>query len=425
MLPIPRAPGDTPGPPEPASAGVGAAVDGVAGPAEAPDLGLDGVAGPRADGVGVAGSPESDRGELPDATVAAVVDDELAGLLGAAAGYVAAAKAANTRTAYASDWARFAGWCADRELAAMPAAPATLGAYLTAAATDPAPGYTPATLARWTAAVNFAHRRAGHPAPGAHPHVGELLAGIRREHGRPPARRDALVTADLRAILAALPAGWPAVVAARRDAAILVVGFAGAFRRGELAALDVADVRAHRTDGLHVTVRAAKNDPGREGQVKAVPYGSDPATCGPCAWARWRAVVRLAAAGGRVAVMRAVLADDPAAHVCRSPAAAEADGDGAEPAFRALDKGGRVLPGRLSGPAVTKLVKRRAAAAGYDPARLGGHSLRAGFVTAAVLAGADAHAIMRQTGHRTPAMIEVYTRHHAPLEANAVTRLGL
>ena len=127
-------PGDTPGPPEPASAGVGAAVDGVAGPAEAPDLGLDGVAGPRADGVGVAGSPESDRGELPDATVAAVVDDELAGLLGAAAGYVAAAKAANTRTAYASDWARFAGWCADRELAALPAAPATLGAYLTAAA---------------------------------------------------------------------------------------------------------------------------------------------------------------------------------------------------------------------------------------------------------------------------------------------------
>ena len=74
---------------------------------------------------------------------------------------------------------------------------------------------------------------------------------------------------------------------------------------------------------------------------------------------------------------------------------------------------------------MTAIVQRRAAAAGYDPARLGGHSLRAGFVTAAVTAGADAPAIMRQTGHRTPAMIEVYTRHHAPLEANAVTRLGL
>ena len=413
MTPRTGTPGDTPGPPKPAPAGSGA-----------PAAVLDGVWEPATDGSGV--SPDGGRGEPAGALPAEVVEDELAGLLGQAAGLVDAAKAANTRTAYASDWARFAGWCADRELAALPATPATLGAYLTAAATDPAaPGYTPATLARWVAAVNFAHRRAGHPAPGAHPHVGELLAGIRRSRGRPPARRDALVTADLRVILAALPtSGWPAVVAGRRDAAILVLGFAGAFRRGELAGLDVADVRVHRGDGLHVTVRAAKNDPGRAGQVKAVPYGVEVATCGPCAWARWRAVVTAAEKGGRIAVMRTVLADDRVTHLCRSPAA-EAAGDGVEPAFRALHKTGRIRPGRLSGPAVTKIVQRRAAAAGYDPTRLGGHSLRAGFVTAAVTAGADAHAIMRQTGHRTPAMIEVYTRHHAPLEANAVTRLGL
>jgi integrase len=339
---------------------------------------------------------------------------ELAGLLAAAAGLVGAARAANTRTAYASDWARFAGWCAQRDLPALPATPATLGAYLTAAVTEVAgPAYVPATLARWVAAVNFTHRQAGHPAPGAHPHVGELLAGIRREHGRPPARRDALVTADLRAILAGMPGtGWPGVVAGRRDAALLVLGFAGAFRRAELAGLDTSDVRAHPSDGLHVMVRAAKNDPGRAGQVKAVPYGTEVATCGPCAWARWRGVVAAADAGGRAAVLRTVRADDPASHVCRSPAVdADSDGDGdgdpAEPAFRKLDKTGRILPGRLSGPAVTAIVQRRAAAGGYDPARLGGHSLRAGFVTAAVLAGADAHAIMRQTGHRTPAMIEV------------------
>src|SRR5674536_365832 len=265
------------------------------------------------------------------------------------------------------------------------------------------------------------------PAPGAHPHVGELLAGIRRSRGRPPARRDALVTADLRAILAGLPrTGWPGAVAGPRDAALLVLGFAGAFRRAELAGLDVGYVRAHPTDGLHIMVRAAKNGPGRAGQVKAVPYGTEVATCGPCAWARWRGVVAAADAGGRVAVLRTVRADDPASHVCRSPDLdAAGDGDPAEPAFRKLDKTGRVLPGRLSGQAVTAIVQRRAAAAGYDPARLGGHLLRAGFVTAAVLAGADAPAIIRQTGHRTPAMIEVYTRHHAPLEANAVTRLGL
>gem|GEM_PF-2271679 len=225
--------------------------------------------GPGTDGAGVAGPAVDGQVEPAGARRAPAVADELAGLLGAAAGLVDAARAANTRTAYASDWARFAGWCDRRGLAALPATPATLGAYLTAAVTDPAgPACVPATLARWVAAVNFTHRQAGHAAPGAHPHVGELLAGIRREHGRPPARRDALVTADLRAILAGLPrSGWPGVVAGRRDAAVLVLGFAGAFRRAELAGLDTADVRAHPSDGLHVTVRAAKNDPGRAGQV--------------------------------------------------------------------------------------------------------------------------------------------------------------
>jgi len=84
----------------------------------------------------------------------------------------------------------------------------------------------------------------------------------------------------------------------------------GAFRRAELAGLDTADVRPHPSDGLHITVRAAKNDPGRAGQVKAVPYGTEVATYGPCAWARWRR-------SGR--------------------------------AIRKLDKTGRVLPRRLSG----------------------------------------------------------------------------
>jgi len=58
-------------------------------------------------------------------------------------------------------------------------------------------------------------------------------------------------------------------------------------------------------------------------------------------------------------------------------------------------------------------------------ALLGGHSLRSGFVTEAFRAGADAHSIMRQTGHRSPVMLEVYAREHAPLTGNAVTRLGL
>ena len=81
----------------------------------------------------------------------------------------------------------------------------------------------------------------------------------------------------------------------------------------------------------------------------------------------------------------------------------------------------------MTGDAVDEMIQRRAGQAGFTPAQtqLGGHSLRAGFVTEAFRAGADAHAIMRQTGHRSPVMLEVYAREHAPLVGNAVTRLGL
>ena len=96
--------------------------------------------------------------------------------------------------------------------------------------------------------------------------------------------------------------------------------------------------------------------------------------------------------------------------------------------FPAVHKTGAVGVRAMSGDAVNEMIRRRADQAGFGPAqtqRFGGHSLRAGFVTEAFRAGADAHAIMRQTGHKSPAMLEVYAREHAPLTGNAVTRLGL
>ena len=82
----------------------------------------------------------------------------------------------------------------------------------------------------------------------------------------------------------------------------------------------------------------------------------------------------------------------------------------------------------MTGDAVAVMIQRRAAAAGFTAAEvdlLGGHSLRSGFVTEAFRAGADAHSIMRQTGHRDPKMLEVYAREFAPLVGNAVLKLDL
>jgi len=114
-------------------------------------------------------------------------------------------------------------------------------------------------------------------------------------------------------------------------------------------------------------------------------------------------------------------------HCCRGARLHEpADPDRA--LFPRVHATGAIGATAMTGHAVNEMIHRRAAAAGFTPAqvdKLGGHSLRAGFVTEAFRAGADAHAIMRQTGHRSPVMLEVYAREHAPLVGNAVTRLGL
>jgi len=114
-------------------------------------------------------------------------------------------------------------------------------------------------------------------------------------------------------------------------------------------------------------------------------------------------------------------------HCCRGARPHE-PADPARALFPRVHATGAIGTTAMTGHAVNEMIHRRASAAGFTSARvdrLGGHSLRAGFVTEAFRAGADAHSIMRQTGHRSPVMLEVYAREHAPLVGNAVTRLGL
>ena len=114
-------------------------------------------------------------------------------------------------------------------------------------------------------------------------------------------------------------------------------------------------------------------------------------------------------------------------HVCRTARLPE-PADPGRPLFPSVHGTGIIRTQAMSGDAVYEMIRRRAEQAGFTAAQialLGGHSLRAGFVTEAFRAGADAHSIMRQTGHRSPVMLEVYAREHAPLTGNAVTRLGL
>ena len=75
-----------------------------------------------------------------------------------------------------------------------------------------------------------------------------------------------------------------------------------------------------------------------------------------------------------------------------------------DPLFRAVDRHGRLGTDRLSDKAVALVVKRRAEAAGLDPARYAGHSLRSGLATSAAAAGVSERAILAQsrTCRQTP-----------------------
>jgi len=226
---------------------------------------------------------------------------------------VEASTSVNTKAAYRSDWARFQGWATGAGYAVLPADPMVVAAYLTGAAAEQTVvgqwRYSPATLTRWASSINQFHTAAGLAAPGRSEVVRRALSGIRRVRATPPNRRAPLLLEDIRRLLVAMAPfqAWPGGVIARRDAALLLIGFATAARRSELVGLRVGDVAAHRVDGLHLRWRTSKTDQEARGTVKAVPYGRDPATCPPCAYTRWRLILdaadRVDPAGQRRPVM--------------------------------------------------------------------------------------------------------------------------
>src|SRR5690606_15767469 len=127
---------------------------------------------------------------------------------------------------------------------------------------------TPATLVRRLSAIAVQHRQAGLPFERHHPAIADVLAGLARLVGTAPAQKEALSTAELTAMVAVLPRH----TAGLRDRALLLLGFAGAFRRSELAALTVADL-AFTSEGLEVRVRRRKEDPLGRGAFKGIPFG--------------------------------------------------------------------------------------------------------------------------------------------------------
>lgn len=298
--------------------------------------------------------------------------------------YARQAKSHNTRRAYASDWDDFARWCQPYGFLPLPARPETVALYLTALAD----ALRPSTLGRRLATISQVHQAAGHDTPTSTAPVRLVWAGIRRAKGTDQQGKAPAVTAEMRRMVDTLGDRLIGV----RDRALLLLGFAGAFRRSELVGLDIKDVQAGH-DGLTVHIRKSKTDQEGQGRKVGIPYGSHPHTCPVRAVAAWREKSGLM------------------------------DGEGA--LFRAITRHGKMQPGRLSDRAVALIVKQAAEAAGLDPTRYAGHSLRAGLATSAAQAGVSERSIMAQTGHKSVTVARRYIRDGSLFRDNAAAQVGL
>jgi site-specific recombinase XerD len=299
------------------------------------------------------------RGHISDAA-------SLGSELSEAVEYAQAAKSPATRRAYRSDFEIFRTWCEEKRLCPLPASAEAVATFL---ASDVKNGAKPTTLSRRLAAIRYAHSLAGHASPTDSEAVKVTLRGIKRTVRHSPGRK-APATSDKVAAMVALAGDGPRGL---RDRALLLLGFAGAFRRSELVALNLEDFE-FCDHGLLVLIRKSKTDQEGLGATIAIARGS--VACPVKALHDWIAASRIESG----------------------------------PIFRPVSKKGRVLKRRLSDRTVADLVKAYARRAGLKAGDFSAHSLRSGFLTSAARSGASIFKMMDVSRHKTMETLRTYVR---------------
>lgn len=182
-----------------------------------------------------------------------------------------------------------------------------------------------------------------------------------------------------------------------RDRAMLLLGWAGAFRRGEVTRLVWGDIRV-RDEGLTVRLRQSKTDRNHQGVTVGIPLGRSLSTC----------------------PVRAVLAWKQ-----RMQQQLGVDFDDSTSCWPAIGRAGRIDANHpLSPEGLTMAIKRRTAAAGIE-GRFGGRSLRAGFISTAADLELPLELVAAQSRHASLDNLLRYVRHDDVFRRNAADRVGL
>lgn len=291
--------------------------------------------------------------------------------------YVHSAQSASTTRSYKNDVSHFKAHGGK-----IPATPEMVAEYLAKFAGVLAV----ATLAHRLIAIHRAHTDRGLDSPVKNRLVKRTMQGIRRALGVAQKQARALVKDDVVELLVQVAKQKP--LKAARDKALLLIGFAGAFRRSELVALRIEDITPH-AHGLELKIVRSKTDQEGEGRMVFVPLAKSEERCPVKALDLWLQLAGI--------------------------------GEGA--LFRPINRHDRVVKEQALTPQSVALIVKSAVrkAKGVEAAKtVSGHSLRAGFVTEAATVGLQTSAIMGQTGHKSLEMVYRYIR---PVEKRRIQSL--
>ena len=283
-------------------------------------------------------------------------------------------KANNTIRAYESDFKDFSLFCIKNSLISMPTEPKVLSIYLTHLSKT----CKFSTLKRRIASIKVIHKMKGHYLDTKHPLVMENLLGIKRINGAHQKAKKPLLINNLKVIIKAINELEKVKIKKIRDKSLLLLGFAGGFRRSELVNIEFNDLEFVE-EGIKILIQRSKTDQLGEGSIKAIPYFKNVEYCPVTNLKIWIKIKNITS--GKV--------------------------------FNISDK------------SVSLILKKYALLAGLDPRKYSGHSLRSGFATSAAESGAEERNIMAMTGHKTTQMVRRYIQEANLFKNNALNKLKL
>lgn len=277
-------------------------------------------------------------------------------------------KALSTINAYESDWNDFCDWCRYKKVSFFPATPETIVNYIN----DLADYARTSTIRRRISAISENFNAAGLSAvnPCRDWIVRETLIGLTRKKGSLQKGKTPIYWEELQEMISRMDLD---TLTGIRDKAILLIGFMGAFRRSEIAGLNVEDIRKF-PQGIIISITRSKTDQEQKGQQIAIPYIADTSMCAITALNAWTKESRITSG----------------------------------PLFRSVLKNGRPSQRRMNDKTINLIVKKYVSLIGLDPELYGAHSLRHGFATYAALNGVEERLIMKQTRHRSVEMVRHY-----------------